>query len=120
MYLREYQSTLGDAAKPESFSFSQDSQDLVRRKNKQKQLRVAVVGGGFGGLMAARWLGQSGFDVTVFEARNQVGGRVLSNSTFSKGRITEEGAELIGSFHTTWLELAREYGLAMISRMGPE
>ena len=33
------------------------------------------------------------------------------------GRITEEGAELIGSFHTTWLELAREYGLAVVSRM---
>ena len=121
MYIREYETRLGDAPRPESpFSFSPDCQDLVKRKNKQMQLRVAVVGGGFGGLMAARWLGQSGFDVTVFEARNQVGGRVLSNPTFSKGRITEEGAELIGSFHTTWLELARNYGLAMISRMSPE
>ena len=121
MYIREYETRLGDAPRPElPFSFSPDCQDLVKRKNKQMQLRVAVVGGGFGGLMAARWLGQSGFDVTVFEARNQVGGRVLSNPTFSKGRITEEGAELIGSFHTTWLELAREYGLAMISRMSPE
>ena len=46
-----------------------------------------------------------------------MGGRVLSNHTFSNGRITEEGAELIGSFHTKWLALAREYGLAMISRM---
>src|SRR6185312_7870600 len=33
---------------------------------------------------------------------------------------TEEGAELIGSFHTKWLELAREFGLAMISRMDPD
>ena len=30
---------------------------------------------------------------------------------------TEEGAELIGSFHTRWLTLARRYGLSMISRM---
>ena len=121
MYIREYETRLGDALRPEpSLSFSQECQDLVKRKNGQKQVRVAVIGSGFAGLMAARWLGQSGFDVTVFEARNQVGGRVLSNPTFSNGRITEEGAELIGSFHTTWLELAREYGLAMISRMSPE
>lgn len=83
---------------------------------------VAVVGGGFAGLMAARVLGQHGLKVTVFEPRSEVGGRVKSNDTFSNGRITEEGAELIGSFHTTWLDLAREpaYGLAMISRMDTE
>jgi monoamine oxidase len=121
MYIREHETTLGDAPRLElPFSFSPECQALVRRKNGQKQSRVAVVGGGLAGLMAARWLGQSGFDVTVFEARNQVGGRVLSNATFSNGRITEEGAELIGSFHTTWLELAREYGLAVVSRMNSE
>jgi monoamine oxidase len=82
--------------------------------------RVAVVGGGLAGLMAARQLVQFGVKVTVYEARKEVGGRVLSNTTFSAGRVTEEGAELIGSFHTKWLELAREFGLAMISRMDSE
>jgi monoamine oxidase len=82
--------------------------------------RVAVVGGGLAGLMAARRLVQHGITVTVYEARKEVGGRVLSNENFSVGRITEEGAELIGSFHTTWLGLAREYGLAMVSRMDPD
>jgi monoamine oxidase len=78
---------------------------------------VAVVGGGLAGLMAARELSRRGIKVTIFEARDRLGGRVRSNSEFSKGRITEEGAELIGSFHTMWLRLAREYGLSMISRM---
>jgi monoamine oxidase len=82
-----------------------------------KKTRVAVVGGGLGGLMAALRLGRHGIKVTVYEAYAQVGGRVRSNHTFSSGRIIEEGAELIGSFHTTWLTLAREYGMAMISRM---
>ena len=109
MYVCENETTLSDTFLSESApSFPQECWDLVRKRNGQKQTRVAVVGGGFAGLMAARWLGLSGFDVTIFEARNQVGGRVLSNSTFSRGRITEEGAELIGSFHTTWLKLARE------------
>ena len=89
--------------------------DLVKKIN-----RVAVVGGGLAGLMAARRLTEFGVKVTVFEAHPQVGGRVRSNPTFSQDRITEEGAELIGSFHTKWLGLAREYGLAMISRMDPD
>src|SRR3981081_2964374 len=81
-----------------------------------KKLHVAVVGGGFAGLMAARRLGQQGVKVTLYEARKEVGGRVLSNPNFSEGRITEEGAELIGSFHTKWLELSREVWLVLIHR----
>jgi monoamine oxidase len=78
---------------------------------------VVVVGAGLAGLMAARRLREHGVRVTVLEARGQVGGRVLSDRKFSNGRIMEFGAELIGSFHTTWLALARKYGLAVISRM---
>lgn len=80
-------------------------------------LKVAVVGGGFGGLAAARTLARWGAKVTVYEARAQVGGRVLSDTTFAKGRITEAGAELIGSIHTRWCALAKEYGISLISRM---
>jgi monoamine oxidase len=87
-------------------------------KNRLKKMKVAVVGAGLGGLMAALRLSQHGVKVTVYEAHPQVGGRVLSNTKFAKGRIIEEGAELIGSFHTAWLKLARKYGIAMINRMG--
>jgi monoamine oxidase len=80
-------------------------------------LKVAVVGGGLGGLMAARTLARWGVKVTVYEARAQVGGRVLSDSTFANGRITEAGAELVGSIHTRWCALAKEYGISLISRM---
>ena len=83
-------------------------------------LRVAVVGGGLGGLMAARMLARWGVKVTVYEARAQVGGRVLSDSTFAKGRIIEAGAELIGSIHTRWCALAKEYGISLISRMNDD
>jgi monoamine oxidase len=85
---------------------------------KLKGLSVAVVGGGLAGLMAARTLCRQGMTVKVFEARTQVGGRVLSDyGRFSKGRITELGAELVGSIHTYWCKLAIEYGLALVSRM---
>ncbi|MEU8365256.1 NAD(P)/FAD-dependent oxidoreductase [Nonomuraea sp. NPDC048882] len=83
-------------------------------------LKVAVVGGGLGGLLAARTLARWGVKVTVYEARAQVGGRVLSDSTFAKGRIIEAGAELVGSIHTRWCALAKEYGISLISRMNDD
>jgi monoamine oxidase len=85
-----------------------------------RKLRVAVVGGGLAGLMAARTLARKGVKVTVFEAREEVGGRVFSDRSFAKGRITEFGAELIGSIHTTWCQLAIEYEIGLISRMNTD
>lgn len=40
-----------------------------------KQIRVAIIGAGFGGLSAAIRLQQAGFNTVVFEKRDQVGGR---------------------------------------------
>ncbi|SOD42736.1 flavin monoamine oxidase family protein [Nitrosovibrio sp. Nv4] len=87
-------------------------------KNGLKNMRVAVVGAGLGGLMAALRLSQHGVEVKVYEAHPQIGGRVCSNRKIVPGCIIEEGAELIGSFHTAWLKLARKYGIAVINRMG--
>ncbi|MBK6873580.1 MAG: FAD-dependent oxidoreductase [Kineosporiaceae bacterium] len=84
---------------------------------RARTLKVAVVGGGMGGLAAARQLASWGASVTVYEARTQVGGRVLSDSRFAKGRVIEFGAELVGSIHTRWCALAVEYGISLISRM---
>lgn len=89
-------------------------------KSRLKAQRVAVVGGGFAGLAAGLRLSQHGVKVTVYEphTEKQWGGRVRSNRNFADGRIIETGAELVGSFHTAWLRLAQQYGIAMISRMG--
>ena len=40
--------------------------------------QVAVLGGGVGGLSAAQELGERGFDVTVYEARERFGGKARS------------------------------------------
>ena len=84
---------------------------------RAKELDVAVVGGGLAGLAAARDLARWGARVHVYEARAQVGGRVLSDTGFASGRVVEYGAELIGSIHTRWCALAREYGLSLIGRL---
>ena len=53
--------------------------------------RVVVVGAGFSGLAAAYELSRAGYEVTVVEARNRVGGRVISFSIWCRAR-TSKGA----------------------------
>jgi len=81
------------------------------KRGAKKKKRIAVVGAGFAGLCAAYELSRFGYDVTVYEARDRVGGRVQSSDTFILGKTVERGAELIGSNHPLWLAYKREFGL---------
>lgn len=82
--------------------------------------RVVVVGAGFGGLACAYELRSAGYDVTVVEARDRVGGRVLSFTDFVPGRVVEGGGELIGSNHPTWVGYAERFGLEFLDVTEPE
>ena len=73
--------------------------------------RVVIIGGGFSGLAAAYELSRAGYDVTVVEARNRVGGRVISFSDLVPGKNVEGGGELIGSNHPAWLGYAKQFKL---------
>jgi monoamine oxidase len=75
-------------------------------------MRVLVVGAGLGGLTAATRLQDDGADVTVLEARDRVGGRVLSHS-FDDGTVVELGGEWIDSSQQAVRALAERLGLAM-------
>jgi monoamine oxidase len=76
--------------------------------------RVVVVGAGFSGLAAAYELSRAGYDVTVVEARNRVGGRVLSFSDLVPGKNVEGGGELIGSNHPAWVGYAKQFKLEFL------
>lgn len=82
----------------------------TRRSGK----RVVVIGGGFAGLACAYELLSAGYDVTVLEARDRVGGRVLTFRDFVPGKIVEGGGELIGSNHPTWVAYAERFGLSFL------
>lgn len=76
--------------------------------------RVVIIGGGFSGLTAAYELARVGYTVTVVEARNRVGGRVLSFSDLVPGKNVEGGAELIGSNHPAWIAYAKQFKLEFL------
>jgi monoamine oxidase len=76
---------------------------------------VVVIGAGLAGLRAATDLVAAGADVTVFEARDRVGGRVWSHR-FTDGQVAERGAEFIDGNHTEALALAADLGLALTDR----
>ncbi|MCC6660218.1 MAG: FAD-dependent oxidoreductase [Phycisphaerales bacterium] len=73
--------------------------------------RVVVIGAGFAGLACAYELRSVGYDVTVVEARNRVGGRVLSFNDLVPGKVVEGGAELIGSNHPCWVAYKERFSL---------
>src|SRR5437899_1077540 len=78
--------------------------------------RVAVVGAGFAGLAAADRLAGAGLDVTVFEARDRVGGRVWSHTIEVDGRqcVVERGAEFVLDGYEVFRALAASFGLSLV------
>lgn len=87
------------------FSFAQD---------KKAGKRVVVIGAGFAGLACAYELKAAGYDVTVVEARERIGGRVLTLTDLVKGKTVEGGGELIGSNHPTWVSYAEKFKLEFL------
>lgn len=90
------------------------SNGLTFGQSAKSGKRVVVIGAGFSGLACAYELKSAGYDVTVVEARNRVGGRVLSFSDFVAGKNVEGGGELVGSNHPTWVAYAEKFKLEFL------
>lgn len=76
-----------------------------------------MVGAGLSGLTAALSLRAQGWDVTVLEARDRVGGRVHTlHQPFTDGIHVEAGGESIDANHVQIQALARRYRLALARR----
>ncbi|MGH9675997.1 MAG: flavin monoamine oxidase family protein, partial [Candidatus Acidiferrum sp.] len=75
--------------------------------------RALVIGAGLAGLAASHELASAGYDVSVVEARNRLGGRVVTFRDLVPGKTVEGGGEFIGSNHPTWLAYAKQFGLKL-------
>ena len=77
---------------------------------------VLIAGAGLAGLTAARELTKKGAAVTVIDARDRVGGRVLTmREPFLHGQHAEAGADLIDESQTEICKLIADVGLRTAS-----
>lgn len=74
---------------------------------------VHVVGAGLAGLACAQQLVAAGVDVRVWEARDRLGGRVLTDLRLVPGGWVECGGEFIDAGHSAMRALCRAYGLSL-------
>jgi monoamine oxidase len=79
---------------------------------------VVVVGAGFAGLVAARELRRLGFETTVLEARDRVGGRAWTSTGLGL-RLEMGGTWVHWTQPHTWAEISR-YGLPIVARPAPQ
>src|ERR1700689_107160 len=77
-------------------------------------MKILVVGAGLAGLVAAHRLQTSGHKVTILEARQRVGGRVLTlRDPFVDGQHADVGAMILYEGQNTILHLCHEFGIKL-------
>lgn len=87
----------------------------ARRASARPGQRVAVIGAGMAGLAAARALRDGGADVTVYEARDRIGGRVWTSRLWP-GLPVDMGASWIhGATGNPLTRLADQAGLSRVA-----
>jgi monoamine oxidase len=85
---------------------------------QMKDPDVIVVGAGMAGLAAARRLAEAGLRVTLLEARDRIGGRILTIRSPHEKLPIELGAEFIHGRPPELLDLIHEAGLTLFEREG--
>src|SRR5687767_12734777 len=81
--------------------------------SQRRRKRCVVIGAGFAGLAAAYKLKNAGWEVTVLEARDRIGGRVFSHKFTGTDLICELGAEWVGESHERIKALCHDFKIPL-------
>ena len=83
--------------------------------------KIVIVGAGIAGLSAALTLRDAGFDSTIYESSNRIGGRMHSDATTWRNQQKSEWCgEFIDSGHKTILGLASRFGLTVVDEVAAQ
>lgn len=89
----------------------------LARPSSSASGRIAIIGGGLGGLAALLRLRDAGMAATLYEARAATGGRTRSVSdVFAPGFAFDEGGQLVNSDHKDMRRLIARFGLMLVDR----
>jgi monoamine oxidase len=103
---RNFLKILGSA----SAGIALSSNSFAQRRKKS----AVIIGAGLSGLAAAYKLKNAGWSVTVLDARNRIGGRVLSYSfPQNSNLVCELGAEWVGESHERIKALCRDFKIPL-------
>ncbi len=80
---------------------------------QRKPKTCVIVGAGLAGLSAAYKLKSAGWEVTVLDGRNRIGGRVFSHTFKDTSLICELGAEWVGESHERMHALCEEFKIPL-------
>src|SRR5579883_1204430 len=94
---------------------------LPRIVRGQSSPRIAIVGGGISGVVAAMTLQDAGYASTVYEASGRIGGRMHSNTTtWAGGQVSEWCGEFIDNNNHTIFHLAQRFGLSLTNMLNAQ
>jgi monoamine oxidase len=81
--------------------------------SQRRKKSCVVIGAGFSGLAAAYKLKTAGWNVTVLEARDRIGGRVFSHKFPGTDLICELGGEWVGESHERIKSLCHDFSIPL-------
>ncbi len=85
--------------------------DIFAQRGKKS---CVIIGAGFSGLAAAYKLKNAGWNVTILEGRDRIGGRVFSQTFAQSPNLTFElGAEWVGESHERLKTLCRDFKIPL-------